>query len=88
MRARGKRNHKFRAIMLTHSLANDVILYVFYIFDKLTKFETILLTLFAFWIAQNQHQQAYTPMYSRSLERKNLQAFCLLRIFLSGIRTT
>ena len=29
-----------------------------------------------------------TPIYSRSLERKNLQAFCLLQIFLSDIRTT
>ena len=29
-----------------------------------------------------------TPMYSRSLERKKVQAFCPLQIFLSGIRTT
>ena len=29
-----------------------------------------------------------TPIYSCSLERKNLQAFCLLQIFLSDIRTT
>ena len=29
-----------------------------------------------------------TPIYSRSLERKKVQAFCLLQIFFSGIRTT
>ena len=29
-----------------------------------------------------------TPIYSRSLERKKVQAFCLLQIFLSDIRTT
>ena len=29
-----------------------------------------------------------TPIYSRSLERKNLQAFCLLQIFFFGIRAT
>ena len=32
--------------------------------------------------------QRRTPIYSRSLERKKVQAFCLLQIFLSGIRTT
>jgi hypothetical protein len=29
-----------------------------------------------------------TPIYSRSSERKKVQAFCLLQIFFSGIRTT
>ena len=29
-----------------------------------------------------------TPIYSLSLERKKVQAFCLLQIFLSDIRTT
>jgi hypothetical protein len=29
-----------------------------------------------------------TAVYSRSLERKKVQAFCLLQIFFSGIRTT
>ena len=29
-----------------------------------------------------------SPIYSCSLERKNLQAFCFLQIFLSGSRTT
>ena len=29
-----------------------------------------------------------TPIYSRSLERKKVQAFCILQIFFSGIRTT
>ena len=29
-----------------------------------------------------------SPIYSRSLERKKNQAFCLLQIFFSGIRTT
>ena len=28
------------------------------------------------------------PIYSRSLERKKVQAFCLLQIFFSDIRTT
>ena len=30
----------------------------------------------------------YTPIYSHSLEGKKVQAFCLLQIFLSDIRTT
>ena len=29
-----------------------------------------------------------TPIYSRSLERKKNPAFCVLQIFLSGVRTT
>ena len=30
----------------------------------------------------------YTPIYSRGLERKKVQAFCLLQIFFSGISST
>ena len=29
----------------------------------------------------------FGPIYSHSLERKKVQAFCLLQIFFSGIRT-
>ena len=35
----------------------------------------------------NLWRQVYTPIYSRSLERKKVLAFCLLQIFFSGIRT-
>ena len=53
------------------------------------KFDTLYAS--EFWmnyVIDAKKSKLVTPIYSRSLERKKVQAFCLLQIFFSGIRTT
>ena len=64
------------------------IVYLLLFFMKLFGFFNANKLLFWHFFLSKILWEYHTPICSRSLERKKVQAFCLLQIFFSGIRTT